>query len=367
MYIALRTGGGRGVYEIAGETATGLTSADLLGREIVFEFPPDLWIPTGVVLGVQGGKHRLRIATAKIQVQRQLAAVLMLPSPRRVNDTGSSPQLLADKSYVLERIHLDFADHLSPGEAVVVPGRMDLRNLTNDSSIQAQQRLGLLRSVWSGSPLLPEPLQTLVRQHEALATAGLPIGRDCEQIVKSIWREVGRVWPNAAPADAGDLLATLAEHLAIDVIDVSMEGSPADGDQGGDINLVHVGLPGRVQRSIIQRRGQPSFRRGLLKAYGYRCQVTRYAGEPALEAAHIYPYSEGGEHTNDLRNGLLLRADIHTLFDLGLLRVVPGSLEVRIMNPLVGSSYATLNGTVLHTSAALRPSDQALALKWPQP
>ena len=364
MYIALRTGGGRGVYEIAGETATGLTSADLLGREIVFEFPPDLWIPTGVVLGVQGGKHRLRMATAKIQVHRQLAAVLMLPSPRRVNDTGSSPQLLADKSYVLERIHLDFADHLSPGEAVVVPGRMDLRNLTNDSSIQAQQRLGLLRSVWSGSPLLPEPLQTLVRQHEVLATAGLPIGRGCEQIVKSIWREVGRVWPNAAPADAGDLLATLAEHLAIDV---SMEGSPADGDQGGDITLVHVGLPDRVQRSIIQRRGQPSFRRGLLKAYGYRCQVTQYAGEPALEAAHIYPYSEGGEHTNDLRNGLLLRADIHTLFDLGLLRVAPGSLEVRIMNPLAGSSYATLDGTVLHTSAALRPSEQALALKWSQP
>ena len=353
------------MYEIAGETATGLTSADLLGREIVFEFPPDLRIPTGVVLGVQGGKHRLRITTAKIQVQRQLAAVLMLPSPRRVNDTGSSPQLLADKSYVLERIHLDFADHLSPGVAVVVPGRMDLRNLTNDSSIQAQQRLSVLRNVWRGSPLLPEPLQTLVRRHEALATASLPVGRDCEQIVASIWREVGRVWPNAAPADAGDLLATLAERLAIDV---SMEGSPADGDQGGDIALgLMVGLPRRVQRSIIQRRGQPSFRRGLLTAYGYRCQITQYAGEPALEAAHIYPYSEGGEHTNDLRNGLLLRADIHTLFDLGLLRVAPGSLEVRIMNPLAGSSYASLDGTVLHTSAALRPSDQALALKWSQP
>ncbi len=365
MYIALRTGGGRGVYEIAGETATGLTSADLLGREIVYEFPPDLWLPTGVVLGVQGGKHRLRMETANIQVHRQLAAVLMVPSPRRGNNTGSSPQLLADKSYVLERIHLDFADHLSPGAAVVVPGRMELRNLTNDFSIQAQQRLAALRNVWRGSPLLPEPLQTLVRQHESLATAGLPIGRDCEQIVARIWREVGRVWPDAAPADAGDLLAILAERLGVDI---AMEGAPADEAQGEDIALgLMAGLPRRVQRSIIQRRGQPSFRRGLLKAYGYRCQVTQYSGEPALEAAHIYPYSEGGEHTNDLRNGLLLRADIHTLFDLGLLRVAPESLEVRIMNPLAGSSYATLDGTVLHTSAALRPSDQALALKWSQP
>ena len=96
---------------------------------------------------------------------------------------------------------------------------------------------------------------------------------------------------------------TLAGHLELGV---AMEGQPAD--EAEDFDLGHiVGLPRRVQQAIIQRHGQPSFRRGLLTAYGYRCQVTQYAGEPALEAAHIYPYSEGGEYTNDLRNGLLLR------------------------------------------------------------
>lgn len=59
MGIARRTGGGRGVYEIAGATTTGLASGDLLGREIVFELSPELTLPSGVVLELQGGKHRL--------------------------------------------------------------------------------------------------------------------------------------------------------------------------------------------------------------------------------------------------------------------------------------------------------------------
>ena len=362
MYIARRTGGGRGVYEIAGATATGLTSGDFLGREIVFEFPPDLWIPSGIKLAVQGGKHRLRIETAEIQIQRQLAAALMLPSPRRVNDAPSS-QLLANKAYVIERIHLDFTNDLSPDSVVVLPGSIELRNLTDELSIPAQQRLSLLRSVWVHSPGLPSRLQSLVHQHEGLVGAGLPIGKDCEQIVMSIGREVNHVWPNSNPT-TGDILTTLATHLGLNA---EMEESPKEEAQGEHFGLEHIaGLPHRVQRAIIQRRGQWSFRQGLLLAYGHRCQVTEYTGEPALEAAHIYPYSEGGEYTNDLRNGLLLRADIHTIFDLGLLKVAPGSLEVRIMNPLASSSYATLDGTLLQTSATLRPSDEALEQKWMQ-
>lgn len=363
MYIALRTGGGRGVYEIAGATATGLTSADLLGREIVFEFPPDLQLPSGVFLEVQGGKHRLRMATAEIQIQRQLATALMLPSPRRVNDSGSSAQLLTNKEFIVERIHLDFTNHLGTDTAFVVPGRIELRNLVAEFSIHAQQRYTVLRSIWESSAQLPDPLRTLVRQHGGLVTAGFPIGRNCEQVVSSIQREANRVWPNAAQ-EAGDPMPALANYLDLNsaMDEPSIGETQSEHFDYGDI----VGVPQRVRRSIISRRGQWSFRQGLLAAYSNRCQVTQYTGEQALEAAHIYPYSEGGEYTNDLRNGLLLRADIHVLFDLGLLKVTPDSLTVRIMNPLAGSSYAALDGTVLRTSSTLRPSNEALIQKWKQ-
>ena len=69
-----------------------------------------------------------------------------------------------------------------------------------------------------------------------------------------------------------------------------------------------------VTVSIVQRQGQSKFRQELLAAYNSRCAITGCDIEPALEAAHIIPYK--GTETNCPQNGLLLRADIHTLFDL---------------------------------------------------
>ena len=69
----------------------------------------------------------------------------------------------------------------------------------------------------------------------------------------------------------------------------------------------------RVLSSIVRRRGQPLFRKRLLKAYDRRCAFTGCAVEALLEAAHIVPYR--GSDTNHIANGLLLRADLHTLFE----------------------------------------------------
>ncbi len=72
---------------------------------------------------------------------------------------------------------------------------------------------------------------------------------------------------------------------------------------------------------VQPRLGQGTFRVGVLDAYGRSCAVTTEHSLPVLEAAHIKPYSEGGEH--NLRNGLLLRSDIHRLFDRGYVTVTP--------------------------------------------
>ena len=49
---------------------------------------------------------------------------------------------------------------------------------------------------------------------------------------------------------------------------------------------------------------------------------------PALEAAHIHRYSRGGDHS--LSNGLLLRSDLHKLFDLGYLTIAPNTLKIKV-------------------------------------
>lgn len=67
------------------------------------------------------------------------------------------------------------------------------------------------------------------------------------------------------------------------------------------------------------RSGQARFKFALLDAYEARCAVTGSSVEAFLEAAHIIPFSESMD--NSVNNGILLRCDIHTLFDRGLLNI----------------------------------------------
>jgi putative restriction endonuclease len=69
------------------------------------------------------------------------------------------------------------------------------------------------------------------------------------------------------------------------------------------------------------RLGQGSFKAVILDTHHRRCAISGTHIPPVLEAAHIRPVTKGGEHRLD--NGLLLRSDIHTLFDHGYLGVDP--------------------------------------------
>jgi putative restriction endonuclease len=69
------------------------------------------------------------------------------------------------------------------------------------------------------------------------------------------------------------------------------------------------------------RLGQQAFRAVVLDAYNRHCAITGTTIRPVLQAAHVRPLPAGGEHRLD--NGLLLRSDVHTLFDRGYLAVDP--------------------------------------------
>lgn len=72
---------------------------------------------------------------------------------------------------------------------------------------------------------------------------------------------------------------------------------------------------------VRPRLGQGAFRVVVTDTYKRRCAVTGERTLPALDAAHIRPYGEGGEHAPS--NGILLRRDIHSLFDAGYVTVSP--------------------------------------------
>lgn len=116
----------------------------------------------------------------------------------------------------------------------------------------------------------------------------------------------------------------------------------------------------KVVAAVHRRQGAPRFRRALLSAYDGHCAMTRYDAPPALEAAHIVPYR--GPQTNHVANGLLLRADMHDLFDLGLLAVDSGSMTLLMADALAGTQYEQYAGQPLWLprEAELRPNEEAL-------
>ncbi len=82
-----------------------------------------------------------------------------------------------------------------------------------------------------------------------------------------------------------------------------------------------------------------------MEAYGGKCCVTGCTLKDALEAAHIAPYR--GDHSHRIQNGLLLQADIHTLFDLGLLVITEGYHVKLSTVALEDDSYANLESMQL--------------------
>ena len=126
--------------------------------------------------------------------------------------------------------------------------------------------------------------------------------------------------------------------------------SPADVDERED-----------VLGTIRRRRGQTGFRDGLRARYRDTCVITGCALVDVLEAAHISPWR--GAKDNHVENGLLLRADIHTLFDLNLLAIEPGTLVVFVALE-ARADYEHLHLRQLQLPHRTQPSKAALEARW---
>jgi len=137
-------------------------------------------------------------------------------------------------------------------------------------------------------------------------------------------------------------------------------------DEGDDIPDTTYNATGgdrreQVLQLIKKRRGRSKFRNALLQRYQKRCLVTGCEIEAILEAAHIDPY-RNDEH-NHPGNGLLLRTDIHTLFDLDLLGIEPKSLHITL-HPDIENEYKPIIGKSLNCTSDLRPSFKALTRRY---
>ena len=104
----------------------------------------------------------------------------------------------------------------------------------------------------------------------------------------------------------------------------------------------------------LPRLGQGSFRVLVTDAYERRCAITNERTLPALDAAHIKPYSESGQHI--VKNGILMRRDLHALFDKGYVTITP-SMQVEVSRRIKeefenGRDYYRLQGSKIQLPAS---------------
>jgi putative restriction endonuclease len=117
---------------------------------------------------------------------------------------------------------------------------------------------------------------------------------------------------------------------------------------------------------VHPRLGQGAFRLLVTDAYQRRCAVTGERTLPVLDAAHIKPYAELGPH--QLENGILLRKDLHALFDAGYVTVTP-SLELRVSRRIReefenGRDYYALEGSSVRLPLSPAPPPSPEYLEW---
>ena len=130
-----------------------------------------------------------------------------------------------------------------------------------------------------------------------------------------------------------------------------------------DFSLLNPEIKKKRINALINRRiGQANFRAHILNIYKNKCCVTEEKTQDVLEAAHIQPYKNN--NSNNKKNGLLLRSDIHKLFDTGLMYIDKHYI-VHISPSVKSINYRALDGKKisLPNNTKNYPSLDALALK----
>jgi putative restriction endonuclease len=99
-----------------------------------------------------------------------------------------------------------------------------------------------------------------------------------------------------------------------------------------------------------------------MERYGWKCLISGCEVVDVLEAAHVRPYRGVGD--NHPSNGVLLRSDLHTLFDLDLLGIDPTDGRVCVSRKLLGTEYEAFHGKFVISKLNAPPDRDALEIRW---
>ncbi len=323
MHIGFRRSNGRGEYELVGNH-TGYSAADLEGWSFFIRWPDGIVRDTDLISDpATSGKPRLRsLRSKRFQIGRMVAAMLMLPDPRRdqVGILQGTPVARA-KGYVLTRLGFGpDTEYTGFNDMVTIdPSFIDIDNFDEKETIGVQHRWSRISSVYNVAEFLPDAVRSHVLQHRDFMASGQSVDSRLSTIVGSLSRALVTAMPSWMPGT--DPLPGLESLLTI---------APPFGPSLPPPDEIGEEEPGASARSahvyrMLKIRGATGkkFSADIRAAYSNRCAFcgVQYGGVPGIrsgiDAAHILAWSK--YDLDVVPNGIALCKLHHWAFDAALL------------------------------------------------
>jgi hypothetical protein len=328
MRIALRTGGGRGVYELAGRQGA-LNASDLFDLEISYELTPNIVIPGRAVASRLQGKPRIRLEDKlrTTHFYRLLAAVLLLPKPKREFKKTHGDELLRFEAYSMTAIKVDIAD-ITSNRVVLRPTDLLLENADNlQAKVEFAQRMSRIARLWDAASRQDTPLAQLVRNLQQDVLAANPDYKRIERSANEISEHL-KTQGDPLPLAEQRLEVSEAQEEPPPLTKPTQFTHQADFGVEDDISpeAARIERVKQWRQQAVRGSSGIQFRRDVSTSYEYRCifsgqrlpklEVTE---SPGVDAAHILPWST--YDIDSVRNGLCLNKQCHWAFDEGVLRL----------------------------------------------
>ena len=363
MHIGFRTSGGRGEYEVVGNH-TGYSAISLEGWSFFMRWPDGIVRDTGLILEpADSGKPRLRSQLAPpFQIGRALAAMLLLPPPRReLPETGDSPFVVRSMGYVLSRLGFGPDTEFAPFTDMVTidPTYVLLANTVEQETIGIGNRYRRIQTVYSRSDDLPANIKAEVNAHRAFMASGDTVTGALVTIVARLSQALTQNSGTGLMVNS-DPLQGLERLLNIHPIDRFPTLPPPDqiGEEEPEISARSA-----HQYRLAKTRGSSAraFSLNVRRAYDYRCAFCggRFGGvqgiRSGVDAAHILAWSS--YELDVVSNGLTLCKLHHWAFDAAVLLPVYQGDSLTLRFTSFAEDFDSVSRTRLGTDRFVIPSE----------
>lgn len=323
MRIALRTGGGRGVYELAGNHG-GYKAADVFDKELFYELAPDLIIAGRASAAVRQGKPRIKLDDQKIttHLYRLLAGLLLLPKPKREFKATSGDVLVAFEAYSMTAIKIDIST-MQQSSAVVRPTDILLANSEGvEQRLDFVDRMSRIMTLWRIADKTDSELAELLRAHKSCLYEAEVNFKAVEKAAKNVLSFFNTIYDPLEKIESlmgvSTSILDSSEEPIIDLNTFGLEGSES-------LQLAKVENLKKWRRVAVRGSAASKFRTEVRASYNDTCLFTgqrlpkmNTTASAGVDAAHILPWAL--YDINSVANGICVNKQCHWAFDTGLLR-----------------------------------------------